>query len=116
MLNFTVGPVMSSDVVRKIGGEQVPYFRTSEFSNVMLENEKFMLEYAKAPVNSRAVFMTCSSTGSMEAVVVNCFTKEDNEKIKSSNDDIDLIVANYTQENLTCVIWSSCINLCILFI
>lgn len=52
MLNFTVGPVMSSDVVRKIGGEQVPYFRTSEFSNVMLENEKFMLEYAKAPVNS----------------------------------------------------------------
>ena len=43
----------------------------------MLENEKFMLEYAKAPVNSRAVFMTCSSTGSMEAVVVNCFTKED---------------------------------------
>lgn len=25
MLNFTVGPVMSSDVVRKIGGEQVPY-------------------------------------------------------------------------------------------
>ena len=27
MLNFTVGPVMSSDVVRKIGGEQVPYFR-----------------------------------------------------------------------------------------
>ena len=39
MLNFTVGPVMSSDVVRKIGGEQVPYFRTSEFSNVMLENE-----------------------------------------------------------------------------
>ena len=77
MLNFTVGPVMSSDVVRKIGGEQVPYFRTSEFSNVMLENEKFMIEYAKAPVNSRAVFMTCSSTGSMEAVVVNCFTKED---------------------------------------
>ena len=79
MLNFTVGPVMSSDVVRKIGGEQVPYFRTSEFSNVMLENEKFMLEYAKAPVNSRADFMTCSSTGSMEAVVVNCFTKEDKD-------------------------------------
>lgn len=80
MLNFTVGPVMSSDVVRKIGGEQVPYFRTSEFSNVMLENEKFMLEYAKAPVNSRAVFMTCSSTGSMEAVVVNCLALLDSPK------------------------------------
>ena len=77
MLNFTVGPVMSSDEVRAIGAEQVPYFRTSEFSAVMLENEKYMLEYAKAPAGSRAVFMTCSSTGSMEAVVMNCFTKED---------------------------------------
>ena len=77
MLNFTVGPVMSSDEVRAIGAEQVPYFRTAEFSAVMLENEKYMLEYAKAPEDSRAVFMTCSSTGSMEAVVMNCFTKDD---------------------------------------
>lgn len=77
MLNFTVGPVMSSKEVCSIGAEQVPYFRTEEFSSVMLENEKYMLEYTKAPANSRAVFMTCSSTGSMEAVVMNCFTKND---------------------------------------
>lgn len=77
MLNFTVGPVMSSDSVRAIGAEQVPYFRTTEFSDVMLENEKYMLQYAKAPRDARAVFMTCSSTGSMEAVVMNSFTKED---------------------------------------
>ena len=77
MLNFTVGPVMSSEEVRAIGSEQVPYFRTAEFSATMLENEKYMLEYSKAPEGSRAVFMTCSSTGSMEAVVMNCFTKED---------------------------------------
>ena len=77
MLNFTVGPVMSSDEVRAIGAEQVPYFRTAEFSAVMLENEKYMLEYAKAPEGSRAVFMTCSSTGSMEAVVMNCFSMDD---------------------------------------
>lgn len=77
MLNFTVGPVMSSDAVRAIGADQVPYFRTAEFSAIMLENERYMLEYAKAPEGSRAVFMTCSSTGSMEAVVMNCFTKED---------------------------------------
>lgn len=77
MLNFTVGPVMSSDEVCAIGAEQVPYFRTAEFSAVMLENEKYMLEYSKAPVDSRAVFMTCSSTGSMEAVVMNCFTEDD---------------------------------------
>ena len=77
MLNFTVGPVMSSDKVRTIGAEQVPYFRTTEFSETMLENENYMLKFVKAPSNARAVFMTCSSTGSMEAVVMNCSTKED---------------------------------------
>lgn len=77
MLNFTVGPVMCSDAVRAIGGEQVPYFRTPEFSAVMLENEKIMLKFAKAPEGSRAAFMTNSSTGSMEAVVMNCFCGTD---------------------------------------
>ena len=75
MLNFTVGPVMCSDAVRAVGGEQVPYFRTPEFSAVMLENEKLMLKFAKAPKGSRAAFMTNSSTGSMEAVVMNCFNE-----------------------------------------
>lgn len=77
MLNFSVGPVMSSKKILAIGAEQVPYFRTEEFSAVMLENEKYILEYAKAPVGTKAVFMTCSSTGSMEAVVMNCFTEKD---------------------------------------
>ena len=49
MLNFAVGPVMSSEEVRAIGAEQVPYFRTPEFSAVMLENEKLVLKFAKAP-------------------------------------------------------------------
>ncbi len=77
MLNFAVGPVMCSDEVRAIGGEQVPYFRTPEFSAVMLENERLMLRYAKAPEGSRVVFMTNSSTGAMEAAVMNCFTEAD---------------------------------------
>ena len=77
MLNFTVGPVMCSEEVRAVGGEQVPYFRTPEFSALMLENERMMLSFAKAPEGSRAVFMTNSSTGSMEAVVMNCFTQND---------------------------------------
>lgn len=77
MLNFTVGPVMCSDEVRAVGGEQVPYFRTPEFSNLMFENEKLMLKFAKAPKGSKVAFMTNSSTGSMEAVVMNCFTSQD---------------------------------------
>ena len=68
---------MSSKEVCSIGALQVPYFRTAEFSEIMLENEKYMLQYTKAPVGSKTVFMTCSSTGSMEAVIMNCFTPKD---------------------------------------
>ena len=77
MLNFTVGPVMCSEEVCAVGGEQVPYFRTPEFSKTMFENERIMLKFAKAPEGSKAVFMTNSSTGSMEAVVMNCFDASD---------------------------------------
>lgn len=77
MLNFTVGPVMCSGEVCAVGGEQVPYFRTPEFSNVMLENERLMLKFAKASEGSKVCFMTNSSTGSMEAVVMNCFNSFD---------------------------------------
>ncbi len=77
MLNFTVGPVMSDDEVRKIGAEQVPYFRTPEFSDMMLENERLMKKFAKADADARVVFITGSGTASMEAAVMNCFTPED---------------------------------------
>ena len=43
----------------------------------MKENERLMLEFAKAPEGSRVLFMTNSSTGSMEAAVMNCFTEND---------------------------------------
>lgn len=77
MLNFTVGPVMSSDDILAIGGEQVPYFRTQEFSNVMLENEALMKEFVNAPDDARAVFITGSGTASMEAVVMDVLSPKD---------------------------------------
>ena len=77
MLNFTVGPVQSCEDVHRIGAEDVPYFRTAEFSNVMLENERLMLKFAGAPNGSRAVFITGSGTASMEATIMNVLTPED---------------------------------------
>ena len=77
MLNFTVGPVMSSETVRAIGAEQVPYFRTPEFSEVMFENERLVKKFAKAEESARVVFITGSGTASMEASVMNVFTPED---------------------------------------
>lgn len=77
MLNFTVGPVMSTPEILSIGGEQVPYFRTQEFSNIILENESLVKEFVNAPNSAKAIFMTGSGTASMEAVVMNIFTPQD---------------------------------------
>lgn len=77
MINFTVGPVQSSDAVRAIGAEQVPYFRTREFSEVMLENERLVKKFAHTTEDSRVVFLTCSGSGGMETAIMNCLTRED---------------------------------------
>ena len=77
MINFTVGPVQSSDKVREIGSEQVPYFRTEEFSNVMFENEKLIKKFAHASDESKVVFITGSGTASMEATIINTLTNND---------------------------------------
>lgn len=77
MINFTVGPVQSSDAVRAIGADQVPYFRTAEFSALMLENEHLLKKFANATEDSKAVFLTCSGSGGMETAIINCLTKED---------------------------------------
>ncbi len=77
MLNFTVGPVQSGETVRQIGAEQVPYFRTPEFSSVMLENERLVKQFAQAEEAARAVFLTGSGTAAMEAAVMNLLDEND---------------------------------------
>ena len=68
---------MSVDAVRAVGAEQVPYFRTPEFSQVMFENENLVKKFAKADEKSRVVFITGSGTASMEATVMNVFSAND---------------------------------------
>ena len=77
MINFTVGPVQSEEFVREIGAQQVPYFRTPEFSKVMLENERLMKKFTKAEDNARVAFITGSGTASMEASVMNLLDSKD---------------------------------------
>ncbi len=77
MINFTVGPVQSSDAVRAIGAEQVPYFRTAEFSELMFENERLVKKFAKASDDSRVVFITGSGSAGMETAIMNTLTPAD---------------------------------------
>lgn len=70
---------MSCDEVLEVSSHSTPYFRTPEFSNIMLENEKLMLSFLNAPKESRCVFLTTSGTGAMESIVMNVLN--DNDKI-----------------------------------
>ena len=77
MINFTVGPVQSSDAVRAVGAEQVPYFRTAEFSDLMFENERLIKKFANATGDSRVVFITGSGSAGMETAIMNTLTSKD---------------------------------------
>lgn len=74
---FTLGPVEMFDHTLKIAANRVPYFRTPEFSEVVLECEGLLKKFANAGEGSKAVFLTCSGTGAMEATVMNCFDEND---------------------------------------
>ena len=77
MINFAVGPVQMDEEIRAIGAEEVPYFRTPEFSAIMKENERLMKQFTGAPEDARAVFLTGSGTAAMEAAVMNLFTERE---------------------------------------
>lgn len=77
MLNFAVGPVLCEQEILDIGSQQLPYFRTEEFSAITKENESIFLNLVGAPNNSKAIFITGSGTASMEAAVINVFDERD---------------------------------------
>jgi aspartate aminotransferase-like enzyme len=74
---FTVGPVQMYPDTLRLGGEQVPYFRTEEFSKTVFECDSVLRSLAVAPEGSRTALLTCSGTGGMEAAVVNAFGPSD---------------------------------------
>ncbi len=74
---FTVGPVEMYPFTLKTAAGQIPYFRTKEFSAMMLESEALLKKQMHAPETSRVVFLTSSGTGAMEAAVFNLFNNND---------------------------------------
>lgn len=74
---FTVGPVEMYPDTLKIEGTQQPYFRTPEFSGVMLEIERCFMKSVFAANDAHFICLTCSGTGAMEASVVNVLNEND---------------------------------------
>lgn len=60
-----------------VSGEQLPYFRTDEFSSLMKESEVLLKEMIGTSSKSKVAFLTASGTGAMEAAISNVFTSKD---------------------------------------
>lgn len=69
---FTIGPVNMFDYTRKTGEMQLPYFRTAQFSEVVLEINSLFKKASYAPDDSEVVILTASGTAAMEATITNC--------------------------------------------
>ena len=75
---FTIGPVDMFSEVKKFRSElTIPYFRTSEFSNLMLDTDLLLKKLAGASDEAKTIYLTASGTAAMEATVINCFSTDD---------------------------------------
>ena len=74
---FTVGPAQMYQNTLHVRNHIVPYFRTSEFSMMMLETLDLLKKFEHAEENSEVIILTASGSGAMEATVLNCFDEND---------------------------------------
>lgn len=74
---FTVGPVQMYEHTLQLGGRMLPYFRTQEFSEMMLETDRLLKRILQTDEHSACIYLTASGTGAMEAAVVNCVAPQD---------------------------------------
>lgn len=65
-----VFPGNIEDSILQIGGKPFPYMRTEQFSELVKDSEKMLLELIHCP-GGRAIIYTASGTGAMDAVVTN---------------------------------------------
>src|SRR5690606_22980461 len=72
-LCFSLGPVARTKQVLDASGQQLPYFRTSDFSNFLnkLENDFTSLLSKTEIKDFKTLFIAASGTGAMDAVVNN---------------------------------------------
>ncbi|MCL2493470.1 MAG: aminotransferase class V-fold PLP-dependent enzyme [Clostridiales bacterium] len=74
---FTLGPVEFFPDTRGILRKKIPYFRTDEFSEIETDCAERLKRIADAPRESRALLLTSSGTGAMEAAVAGLFSAKD---------------------------------------
>lgn len=71
---FTLGPV---EMFPEVTDKTIPYFRTPEFSAIMLDTDNLLKRFAGASDSAKTIYLTASGTAAMEAAVTNCFDETD---------------------------------------
>lgn len=74
---FAVGPIPMDSETLEISKEQLPYFRTKEFSKIMLECDATLKRLLGADAQTPSMYLTACGTGGLEAAVINIFTPAD---------------------------------------
>lgn len=74
---FTIGPTQMYETTFDVRSQQIPYFRTREFSELVYETNSLLKKFMKTSEDSSVIYLTASGTGGMEATVMNCFNKTD---------------------------------------
>lgn len=74
---FTIGPTEMFQTTKDVRKNPVPYFRTDDFSEDMLEMDRLLKTTMGAAADSKTVYLTASGTAAMEALIINCFDAED---------------------------------------
>ncbi len=74
---FTPGPVKISKNVLKKGSAQLPYFRNEYFEAILNDCSQLILKFVNAEKNAKCIFLSCSGTGAMDAVISNFVSRKE---------------------------------------
>lgn len=74
---FTIGPAQMYQHTVDVRNHVVPYFRTPEFGEMMLDSAKLLKKFEGAEDDAEVIVLTASGSGAMEATVINCFNEKD---------------------------------------
>lgn len=72
-MKLYVFPGNIEEEILQIAAQQIPYMRTADFSALVKESEKWLLQLMQCK-NGRVLFYTASGTGALDAVVANYVT------------------------------------------
>ena len=74
---FTIGPVEMYPSTKIIRNEGIVHFRTTEYGNIVKNCLCKLSKHLGNDIENSLIYLACSGTGAMEAVVENCTNKQD---------------------------------------